>query len=98
MSPTRFAARTVINIATILCLIFITRAATHLTNPMIMNDLAMTQMENTDTYLVIMGICNTIKPIVKFVFTIIIGGFVGLICRDTYKFVTYTIEEFEKEN
>lgn len=98
MSPTKYAARTIINFATILCLIFLARAIIHLANPMMINDLAMTQMDNSDTYIAVMGIYNTIKPIVKIVFTIIIAAFAGLICRDTYKFVTYTIEEFEKEN
>lgn len=98
MSPTRFAARTVINAATIICLIFLARAVTHLMNPMLTNDLALTQMGNSDTYIAIMGIYNTVKPIVNIVFTVIISAFLGLIGRDTYKFVTYTIKEFEKEN
>lgn len=98
MSPTRYAARTVINCAAILCLIFLARAATHLINSMLTNDLALTQMDNSDTYIVIMGIYNTVKPIVKIVVTVIIGAFIGLIGRDTYKFVTYTIKEMEKEN
>ena len=98
MSPTRYAARTVLNCVTILCLIFLARAATHLMNPMVTNDLALTQMDNSDTYIVIMGIYNTVKPIVKIVFTVIIGGFLGMIGRDTYTFATYTIKEMEKEN
>lgn len=98
MSPTRYAARTVINCVTILCLIFLARGIIHFMNPMLTNDLAMTQMDNSDTYVVVMGIYNTVKPIVKIVFTIIIGGFAGMICRDTYEFVKNFTTEFEKEN
>ena len=97
MSPTRYAARTLINCVTILCLIFMARAFIYLANPMLTNDLAMTQMDNSDTYVAVMGIYNIVKPIIKIVFTVFVSIFIGFICRDTYDFVK-THTNTDKEN
>lgn len=98
MSPTKYSVRTTLNVITIICLIFIAKAVVYNLNPMVYNDLAMTQMENSDTLYAMMGIYDSVRPIISIVFTIIITGFLALICRDTYKFAMYMNEEINNNN
>ena len=54
-------------------------------SPVIANDLAMTQMENSDALLVVTNAYNRIKPVVDILFTGIIIVVAGWIAYDVYK-------------
>lgn len=62
--------------------------------PVINNEIAMTQMENSNASLVLMDSYEKIKPLVNIAKILIIAWFSATITHDTYKFVTYN----EKEN
>lgn len=65
-------------------------------NPIISNELALTQMQNDNTMFVIMDTYDKVKPIITFIYAIVVIWFTSTIARDTYKFVK-TINT-EKEN
>lgn len=62
--------------------------------PVLNNEIAMTQMENSNVSLVLMDSYEKIKPLANIVKILVIAWFAGTISRDTYKFVRH----FEKEN
>ena len=62
--------------------------------PVINNDIAMTQMQNTDASLILMETYEKIKPLATLAKTLIIAWFSVTITHDTYKFVKHN----EKEN
>lgn len=67
-------------------------------SPIISNELALTQMQNSNEMFVLMGMRSTISHIVKLIYVFIIGWFVGTIARDTCKFTKSMSTENEKEN
>ena len=66
-------------------------------SPVISNELALTQMENSKELFVAMDTYNRIRPLVTTAFTLIVVMFVCANIRDIYKFIK-TVKENVKEN
>ena len=79
-----------------LCIIF--SAVTQSVRPLVYNEIALSQMDNTPESFVIMEIYNRIRPAINLVYGGIIVWFTYSIGRDTYKFVKTIEHETEKEN
>lgn len=62
--------------------------------PVITNDLAMTQMENSDELLVVTNTYNRIKPVIEFAYTAIVVLITCTIACDIFKLVN----PFKSEN
>lgn len=77
---------------------FIVAAIGQSIEPMVTNELALTQMQNDNVMFVAMNAYNKIKPIFNALYSLIILWFVYTLGRDTYKFVKTTNNENEKEN
>lgn len=54
--------------------------------PTVSNELALTQMQNSNEAFVLMNTYNKIRPIVNIVYVLIVGWFAGTVGRDIYKF------------
>lgn len=67
-------------------------------NPIVSNELALTQMQNDNAMYVAMNTYNRIKPIFNTLYSCVILWFVYTLGRDTYKFVKINNAENEKEN
>lgn len=65
-------------------------------SPVVSNELALTQMQNSNEMYILMDTYNKIRPIVSVAYTGIILLFICTIARDTYKFVK-NMNENEKE-
>ena len=65
-------------------------------SPVISNEMALTQMENSNEMFILMNTYNKVRPIVDVVYSGIIIFFVYTIGRDTYKFIKNY--KNEKEN
>lgn len=63
-------------------------------SPTITNNIALTQMQNSDASFTILNTYNKIRPIVNLVYVFIVSYFIGNISRDIYKF-TKTIADEE---
>ena len=55
-------------------------------SPVISNELALTQMDNSNEMFMIMNIYNKVKPIITIAYICVILYFVYTLGRDTYKF------------
>lgn len=66
--------------------------------PVISNEIALGQMENSNDAFVMMNMYNTVQPISTLVYTIVIIWFTYTFVRDIYKFVKSINTENEKEN
>lgn len=65
--------------------------------PIISNELAMTQMQNSNEMYMLMNTYNRILPIINLLYVFIVSYFIGNISRDIYKFVK-TVSEEDTEN
>lgn len=55
--------------------------------PIITNNIALGQMENSNELYLLMEIYNRVKPFVSIIYGCITTGFVGTTIYDTYKFI-----------
>lgn len=62
-------------------------------SPIVSNNLALTQMQNSNEMYMLMNTYNKIRPIVNLVYVFIVGWFAGTAARDIYKFVKTVSEE-----
>ena len=85
MSTKRFIYKTTVKI--IIFIIFSVIASTLLYGPVITNELALTQMENSNELYMLMESYNKLRPILTIVYGLISGVFVGTTIYDTYKFI-----------
>ena len=68
-------------------------------SPVISNELAMTQMQNSNEMFVLMNTYNNVKPIINITYSCVILWFMYSLGRDTYKFAkTINNNEHKKEN
>lgn len=61
--------------------------------PVVSNELALTQMQNSNEMYVLMNTYNKIRPIINLAYVFIAGYFAGTIYRDISKFVKTVSEE-----
>lgn len=84
MTTKKFIIKTVIKI--LAYAIISTIALSLLTNPVINNELAMGQMENSNELFLLMETYNKLKPFVSIIYWFITALFAGTTIHDTYKF------------
>lgn len=66
-------------------------------SPIVTNEMALTQMQNSNEMYMLMNTYNKIRPIINLVYVFIVSYFIGNISRDIYKFVK-TVSEEDTEN
>ena len=85
MNTKRFIIKTAIKI--IIYTIISTIALSLLTNPIITNDLALSQMENSNELYLLMETYNKVKPFISIIYGLITALFAGTTIYDIYKFI-----------
>ncbi len=85
MTTKRFIIKTAIKI--IMYAIVSTIALSLLTNPIITNELAMGQMENSNELYLLMETYNKVRPFISIIYGLITALFAGTTICDTYKFI-----------
>lgn len=85
MTTKKFIIKTTIKI--FIYAIITTIAFSFLTGPIITNELAMGQMENSDELYLLMESYNKIKPIISVIYGFITVMFAWSITDNTYKFI-----------
>lgn len=85
MTTKKFIIKTVIKI--IAYAIISTIALSLLTSPVITNELALTQMENSNELYILMESYNKLRPILSIIYGLITCYFVGATIYDIYKFI-----------
>ena len=93
MNTKRFIYKTVLKIA--IFVLFSVIASTLLYGPIITNELALTQMENSNELYMLMESYNGIRPILSIVYGLIAFLFVGTTIYDIYKFIKTKINKGE---
>lgn len=74
-------------------------AIAHAISPIITNEMALTQMQNSNELFILMNTYNKVKPIFNALYSCVILWFVCTLGRDTYKFAkTFNTTVNEKEN
>ena len=66
-----------------------------LTNPIITNELALTQMENSNELYLLMDTYDKVRPFISIIYGLITALFVGTIIHDIYKFIKTKINKGE---
>lgn len=84
--------KTIIFVVLVLLVTVVGRAI----SPVISNDLALTQMQNSDEMFVLMNSYERIKSIVKILYCVITGWFAGTILSDI-RYFTETMKNIDKE-
>ena len=96
MSTKKFIIKTVAKI--IIFAIISTIAMTLLQSPVISNEIALGQMQNSNELFILMETYNKIRPFVVVIYSCIVLWFVGTVGCDIYKFIkTKTKEKIENE-
>lgn len=95
MSIKKFIIKTTVK--TVVFAVLSTIALSLLQSPVISNNIALGQMENSDVLYMIHETYNKIRPIVSVVCSLIVIWFAGTVGYDVYKFIKQKIKE-KKEN
>ena len=85
MSTKRFIYKITVKI--IIFIIFSAIASTLLYGPIITNEIALTQMENSNELYMLMETYNKLRPILSIVYGLITGVFIGTTIYDICKFI-----------
>lgn len=85
MNTKRFVFKTVVKI--IIFAIFSVIVSTLLYGPIITNELALTQMEQSNELYMLMETYNRLRPLLSIIYGFITTYFVGTTVYDTYKFI-----------
>ena len=85
MSTKKFIIKTVVKV--IIYAIISTVALSLLTNPIITNELALTQMEHNNELYLLMETYNKVRPFISIIYGLITALFAATTIRDTYKFI-----------
>ena len=93
MSTKKFIIKTTIKV--LIYAIISTIALSLLTNPIITNELAMGQMENSNELYLLMETYNKVKPFISIIYGLITALFAGTTICDTYKFIKTKINKGE---
>jgi hypothetical protein len=85
MNTTKFIIKVAIKI--LIYAIISTIALSLLTNPIINNELALGQMENSNELYLLMETYNKVRPFISIIYGLITAFFAGTVIHDTYKFI-----------
>jgi hypothetical protein len=85
MTTKKFIIRTFIKI--IIYAIISTIALSLLTNPIINNELALGQMENSNELYLLMDTYNRVRPFISIIYNLLTVFFAGTVIYDIYKFI-----------
>lgn len=86
MTPTKFIFKMATRIIAFAFLMIIVSAVIQSLSPVVSNEIALGQMQNSDEAFVLMNAYNKVRPIISAVFAGITIWFTCTIVRDTYKF------------
>ena len=96
MSTKKFIIKTVVKIITFA--IISTVAITLLQSPVISNEIALGQMQNSNELFILMETYNKVRPIVSVIYGFIVVWFTYTIAHSIYKFIKIkTKEKIENE-
>lgn len=100
MDTKKFVTRTITKVLVFVFCMIVLSSIGQAMSPVISNEMAMTQMENSNELFVAMDTYNRLKPVWTGAFTLVVVLFVYTIFRDIYKFIKNRINtaENEKEN
>lgn len=94
-----FVKKTSIKIIVFVFFMIVVSAIGQSMSPIISNELAMSQMQNSNEAFMIMNTYNTIRrQIINIAYTIIVVLFMGSVIRDTHKIAKSINAETDKEN
>jgi hypothetical protein len=93
----RFVKHTVKKIVIFTLLMFVIAAIGQSISPIVTNEMALTQMQNSNEMYVLTDTYTRLRPIVNTIFNTIIYVFIGTIIHDIYDFVKIN-NEIDKEN
>lgn len=85
MTAKKFIIKTTVKI--LIYAIISTIALSLLTNPVITNELALGQMENSNELYLLMETYNKVRPFISIIYGLITALFVATTISDTYKFI-----------
>ena len=99
MTTKKFVIKIIRKCVVFALLMIIVAAIGQSVSPIVSNQMALGQMQNSDEMYVLMNTYNKVRPIISFAFAGIILWFTSTIARDIYKFVkTINTTENKKEN
>ena len=85
MTTKRFITKTSVKI--FIYAIFATIVLNLLNGPIITNELALLQMENSNVLYMLMDSYNKVKPLISIIYGVVTAGFVFTTIRDIYEFI-----------
>ena len=85
MTTKRFIIKLIVKI--LIYAIISTVAVSLLSSPIITNELALTQMENSNELYMLMETYNKVRPFISIIYGLITAFFAWTTIRDTYKFI-----------
>lgn len=91
MSTKRFIVKTVAKV--IIFAIISIIIMTFLESPVISNQIALGQMENSNELFILMEFYNKVRPIISVTYSCIVILFIGTVGYDIYKFIKTKTEE-----
>lgn len=94
----RFVKKTIWKVIVFTFLIIVFTSITQAMSPVITNEIALTQMQNSNEMFVLMDTYSKFRPVVNLIFAGVIVWFTYTIGRDVYKFVKTINPKNEKEN
>ncbi len=83
MTTKKFIIKTIVKL--LIIVVLSTIVMTIVQSPTISNEIAMGQMDNSDSSFLMMEMYNKLRPIIDTVYTCIVVAIVGTIGYDTYK-------------
>lgn len=93
MTTKKFIVRTFVKI--MIYAIISTIALSLLDSPVITNEIALGQMENSNVLYMLMETYNRVRPFISIIYGFVTTLFVGTIIGDTYKFIKTKINKGE---
>ena len=94
----RFLKKTVVKIIVFAFIMVIVSAIFQAMAPVVTNEMAMTQMENSNEMFIMMETYNKLKPLVNTAYSLIVFVFICTIIKESYKFIRNINNDFNKEN
>lgn len=91
MATKKYIIKTAIKV--IAFIIISTIALTLLQSPIISNEVALGQMENSNETFILMDTYNKVTPIISIIYGCITVGFIGTTIYDIYKFIKTKTKE-----
>lgn len=97
LTPKQFIVKTIHKTIVFTFILVFISALSRAIAPVMSNEIALTQMQNSSEAFVMVGMLDTFKKIIKSIKMLVIIWFVSVIGRDTYKF-TKTYKKNKEKN